>query len=124
LPEEAKELKKEVEYYLRQAEYYLEEALKQKDLRQMAEKAHLSATLASDALILSNGMKRPVSLLERKKSLEKISPELRDQYIRFRDDLHKDCFRDGFCRPDITKKHANELENFIKSIKSLLGAPK
>jgi hypothetical protein len=124
LPEEPKEIKKEVEYYLRQAEYYLGEALKQKDLRQMAEKAHTSATMASDALILSKGMKRPVSLLERKRSLEKVSPGLRDQYMKFRDELHRDCFQDGFCRPDITKKHTNELESYIKSIKSLLGVQK
>ncbi len=124
MPEEPKDTTKEVNYYLRQAEYYLEEALKQKELRQMAEKAHTSATLASDALIISKGMKRPVSLLERKRSLEKISPEIKEQYMRIRDELHRDCFQDGFCRPDVIEKHSNELESYLKSIKSHLGSLK
>ena len=109
----AEELKKLVE----EAVKYIQDALKQKDLRQMAEKGHLAATLAVDALILSKGYEKPKSLYARKRALEKISLDYAKNYAYIVDDLHRDCFYDGICDPEVIKRRMQDVKEFTDVIK-------
>lgn len=110
------------EMLMREAERYFQEALRQKDLRQMAEKAHLSATLAADALILSMGWEKPKSLFARKRALESISIEEAKTYTLIVDDLHRDCFYDGLCHSETIKRRMEDVKEFNGRIRKQLTA--
>jgi len=114
-------MSEEPEKLIQEAENYYHEALGQKDPRQMAEKAHLSATLAADALILSKGQEKPESLYTRKRALENISEELVKEYTLLVDDLHRDCFYDGLCHPETIKRRMEDVKKFNENVRKQLA---
>jgi hypothetical protein len=95
-----------------EARRYLEEARRERDLRQRAEKGHLAATLAVNAIVLKRISSYPRSLSSRIHALVKVDPTLVDPYSTVVLNLHRQCFYDGICDPvivELAMKRAEEL---------------
>jgi hypothetical protein len=95
-----------------EARRYFEEARREPDLRQRAEKGHLAATLAVNALALKRLGSYPRSLSSRIRALIKIDPLLVDPYSAVVLNLHMQCFYEGICDPEAVghaMKRAEEL---------------
>lgn len=110
----------EVRELIQQARHYYKEALEQKDLRQMSEKAHLSATLASDALIIGFNMPKPQNLSERLGRLNSVSKKARLRYSAYMNDLHRNCFYDGLCIEEVVRDTIDDLSDYIETAERIL----
>jgi hypothetical protein len=97
-----------------EARRYLEEARRERDLRQRAEKGHLAATLAVNAIILRRELPWPRSLQARSKALSKVGRELRRLYDGLVESLHRRCFYDGICDPEIIEEDLEDVEGLIR----------
>jgi hypothetical protein len=106
---------------LEEAYAWLEKSKVETDIRQRAEKAHLAATLAADALIVHRGYPKPPSLYRRKELLLDIDPELRLQYSSFVEDLHRTCFYDGVCPLPLVEENIKRVEGFINRVREVIG---
>lgn len=113
-------VEREIQSLLESAELYIEDAFREEDLREAAEKAYLAVTLAIDALLMSKGLLRPKSLYARKSAIGKISKELGRTYSSIVEDLHRSCFYDGQCDEGILKVRMGEARELVKRIISEL----
>jgi hypothetical protein len=96
-----------------EARRYLEEARRERDPRQGAEKGHLAATLAVNAVALKRLSTYPKSLSSRIRALVKMGPALVDAYSAVVLTLHGQCFYDGICDPSSLKHGLENVEKLV-----------
>lgn len=115
-----KTVEEEVRSLIQEARGYYNEALKQKDPRQMSEKAYLAASLAGDALILACNRPKPQAFGERSRGLRAIRDRLDMEYNAITLQLHVNCFHGGACDREDIAVNVERTKGFINTVISEL----